>query len=225
MWWTTSVVTLPEHLCEPEGNWLHPLKRTPVAWKYKFNTCLSVTLVSKYTLGPLCIRSILKLLNSLYPYAEEQIFLVWLLSIMWVKCKDHQNTTKSNIQPLKCLTVLCVLSLCHSVEKFGSTWPWVCQEKETAARPSHAKSEQSNYTEITLKRWTWETTPHWGHSVLHIRADVYPQCTMCQISSISFKWFNFTNTGWRYVNSLPSMFSVSDMELSVGVKHSLIIIF
>lgn len=172
-----------------------------------------MTLVSKYTLGPLYIRRILKLLNSLNPYAEEQIFLVWLLSIMWVKCKDHQNTTKSNIQPLKCLMDL----VCCP-----STWPWVRQGKETAARPSrsHAKSEQSNYWEISLKLWTWETTPHWGHSVLHIRADVYPQCTVCQISSISFKWFSFTYTGWRYVNSLPSMFSISDMELGVGVKHS-----
>lgn len=76
------------------------------------------------------------------------------------------------------------------------------RKQQRQASRLHAKSEQSNYWEISVKLWTWETTPHWGRSVPHICCEVNAQCALCQTSSISSKWFNFTNTGWRFENRL-----------------------
>ncbi len=88
----------------------------------------------------------------------KSIFLVWLLIIMWVKCKEHQNTTISNIQPLKCLVDL----VCCP-----STWPWVRQGKETAARPSrsHAKANR-----VITEKSAWNSGPERPH---HTEATVF----------------------------------------------------
>lgn len=78
------------------------------------------------------------------------------------------------------------------------------KQRKRQRQPSwlHAKTEQSNYWEISVKRWTWETTPHWGCTVPEICSDVYAQSSVCQTSSISSEWFNFTNTGRRFVSGL-----------------------
>lgn len=113
-------------------------------------------------------------------------------------------------------------SFCESLQlNMTGTEP----RKGNSGNCHHAKSQQSKYWEISLKPWTWETTPHWRQCSSYTCWRLQHSTLRAKYPALAPNASTYQTLGGGTVCAQSAiMFSINSAELGVGVKHSHIIL-